>query len=201
MRILCYGDSNTWGYIPNGKHERYPEDIRYPMVLQKLLGNDYEIIEEGLCSRTIANQDPKHSGDEYIAKRHFENCFKSHMPVDLLILFLGSNDMKDYFTFNAFDAALALDELIIGKIKQISPNTKIIIVIPKEIENSNFEGFENAKIKSKDFEKAYEYLAKLNNCQFVPNNILDVGQDGLHLTKDAHLSLANALYNLIINSI
>lgn len=48
--ILCYGDSNTHGYIPGGG--RYDDDTRYTGILAKLLGSDYRIIEEGLNSRT-----------------------------------------------------------------------------------------------------------------------------------------------------
>ena len=197
MRILCYGDSNTWGYIPGSNHQRYTEDERYPMVLQHLLGENYEIIEEGLCARTICNADPYHKGDEYIASKHFENCFKSHLPIDICVLFLGSNDMKDYFSFTAFDAAIILEELIIAKIREISPKTRIIIVTPKEIEKSNFEGFKNAQFKSSDFKKAYECLAHHANCEYIPNDILEVGSDGLHLTKQAHENIAKALYEKI----
>ena len=106
--------------------------------------------------------------------------------------------MKDYFNFNAYDAADALGELYIAKIRTISPNTKIIIVIPKEIENTTFAGFKGAKEKSKDFEKAYEELANKFNIDFIPNNLLSVGSDGLHLTKQAHENIAKALYQIII---
>ena len=46
--IVCYGDSNTWGYIPGSAEERYPYDIRWTGVLQRLLGAEYHVIEEGL---------------------------------------------------------------------------------------------------------------------------------------------------------
>ena len=51
IRILCYGDSNTWGYMP-GTGERYSEDIRWPMIVQKHLGNGYTVIENGINGRT-----------------------------------------------------------------------------------------------------------------------------------------------------
>ena len=58
MRILCYGDSNTWGYISGTDHQRYIED-RWPRILQKNLGEKFEIIEEGLNSRTLISNDTR----------------------------------------------------------------------------------------------------------------------------------------------
>jgi lysophospholipase L1-like esterase len=58
-RILCFGDSYTWGYIPGSHHERFPENIRFPKKLQELLGDDFEIIEEGLNSRTLTSEDER----------------------------------------------------------------------------------------------------------------------------------------------
>ena len=58
-RILCFGDSNTWGYVPSSDAERYPASIRYPRVLQDKLGKDYEVIEEGLPGRTMISDDMK----------------------------------------------------------------------------------------------------------------------------------------------
>ena len=88
--ILCYGDSNTHGYIPGGG--RYDDDTRYTGILAKLLGSDYRIIEEGLNSRTSSFDDPfepyKNGMDCLIP------CLDSHKPLDLTILMLGSNDMK-----------------------------------------------------------------------------------------------------------
>lgn len=53
--ILCYGDSNTWGNVPSS-FLRYPRDVRWPAVLQNLLGEDYEVISEGLCGRTLKSE-------------------------------------------------------------------------------------------------------------------------------------------------
>lgn len=62
-RIVCFGDSNTWGYDPvSGK--RFDEDTRWTGRLQKLLGEDYCVIEEGQNGRTIASPDPWEWGDK-----------------------------------------------------------------------------------------------------------------------------------------
>ena len=56
--VLCYGDSNTWGYIPGTEMQRYSAHVRWPGVLSKLLGNEYRVQEEGLNGRTVASDDP-----------------------------------------------------------------------------------------------------------------------------------------------
>ena len=78
MRVLCFGDSNTWGYIP-GTGGRYASDVRWTGVLKQLTG--FEVIEEGLNGRTTAFTDavePYRSGLDYIAP-----CVMSQMPLDL----------------------------------------------------------------------------------------------------------------------
>ena len=51
MNILCFGDSNTYGYKPDGTG-RFDTDTRWTSLLQKKLGADHRVIEEGLCGRT-----------------------------------------------------------------------------------------------------------------------------------------------------
>lgn len=194
--VLCYGDSNTWGYNPNILHIRYSKNVRYPMVLQELLGNDYTVYEEGLCARTIFNDDRERIG-EYNGSKHFEGCFKSHLPIDYLVIMLGSNDMKDQFNCDSALAAQKLNELYIEKVRKISPNTQIIIVSPKSIQSTTFHGFNGAYNKSKNINEDYFKLAKDTNCLFISNEILEVGKDGLHLTEKAHRNLANKICELI----
>lgn len=93
--ILCYGDSNTYGYNPvNGL--RYPKDVRWTGVLQKLLGEQYAVIEEGCNGRTTVFEDiaePWKAGLGYL-----KPCLNTHKPIDFVIMMLGSNDLKECFT-------------------------------------------------------------------------------------------------------
>ena len=90
-RILCFGDSNTWGYIP-GKATRWPDDVRWPGVMAAQLGDGYRVIEDAISGRTTVYEDPN------LAKRCGEDSLGysliAHAPIDLLILALGSNDLK-----------------------------------------------------------------------------------------------------------
>lgn len=104
-RILCYGDSNTWGYVP-ATGERYSEDVRWTGVLAKLLGEEYEIIEEGLSGRTTVwdiPYAPYRNGEEGLGY-----CLLSQKPIDLVVMMLGTNDMN--FT-NAFGYYRGLGQL------------------------------------------------------------------------------------------
>ena len=100
--ILCYGDSNTYGYNPvNGL--RYPKDVRWTGVLQKLLGEQYAVIEEGCNGRTTVFEDiaePWKAGLGYL-----KPCLNTHKPIDFVIMMLGSNDLKRMFHATAKEIA------------------------------------------------------------------------------------------------
>ena len=107
--ILCYGDSNTWGYNPS-TGGRYPRDVRWPGVLRRELGDDYLVIEEGLNGRTTVWDDPIEgykNGKEYLVP-----CLETHKPLDLVIILLGTNDLKVRFSVSAYDIANGAGALV-----------------------------------------------------------------------------------------
>ena len=116
--ILCYGDSNTWGYDPQ-KGGRYPKPIRWTSVLQETLGKNFDIIAEGLNGRTTVWDDPV-EGEHRNGKKYLLPCLHTHKPIDLVILFLGSNDLKYRFSVTSEDIAKSVLSLvnIIKKAKQ-----------------------------------------------------------------------------------
>ncbi len=90
-RIVCYGDSNTWGFIP-GTGERYDENTRWPALLQKALGDDYDVMEAGMNCRTTSFDDP--TCDYLNGRRGMLYTLSIAKPIDLLIISLGTNDLK-----------------------------------------------------------------------------------------------------------
>ena len=90
-KILCYGDSNTYGYIPS-TGLRYDKNTRWSGILQKNLGADYEIIEEGMCDRTGFVDNPK--GFIFSASKHFPDLISKCLSIDVLILAIGTNDLQ-----------------------------------------------------------------------------------------------------------
>ena len=92
--ILCYGDSNTWGYIPGGKG-RYEYAVRWTGAAQRLLGDGYRIIEEGLNGRTTVFDSP-FDGSVLNGKSHLMCCLMSHAPLDAVVIMLGTNDLMPH---------------------------------------------------------------------------------------------------------
>ena len=84
--ILCYGDSNTYGLRPDS-NQRYPREIRWTGLLQKSLGEDYYVIEEGLSGRTTLWDDPIEEHKN--GKTYLFPCLESHSPIDLVVLMLS----------------------------------------------------------------------------------------------------------------
>ncbi|MCR4923349.1 MAG: SGNH/GDSL hydrolase family protein [Lachnospiraceae bacterium] len=204
--ILCYGDSNTYGYIPeNGM--RYKKDIRYPGRLQLLLGDEYAVIEEGCNGRTTIYDDPIDgwkNGLDYLRP-----CLNSHKPVDIVTMMLGSNDLKDTFHLGAKDIARGAEKLLdviidfTGEKQGYVP--KIILISPPEIgegiKSSPFYGafYEDAIERSREFPKYYSEVAERKGCIFLnaAEYIYPSEFDSLHLTAEGHGILAEKLCELI----
>ena len=108
-RILCYGDSNTFGYDPV-TGDRYEPSIRWTGQLQTLLGSDYCIIEEGCNGRTTVFTDPKEPWKN--GRNYLEACLNSHKPLDLVILMLGTNDLKTIYCASPAEVAAGAETLV-----------------------------------------------------------------------------------------
>lgn len=109
MNILCFGDSNTWGYRPDRKG-RFDENTRWTGLLQQKLGPEYHIIEEGLCGRTTIFQDElreNRRGLDMVGA-----TVEIHNPIDLMIIMLGTNDCKSHYRASASLISKGLDQVI-----------------------------------------------------------------------------------------
>lgn len=206
--ILCYGDSNTFGYIPE-TGMRYPKETRYPGRLQMLLGDDYTVIEEGCNGRTTIHDDPIDgwkNGLDYLRP-----CLNSHKPVDIVILMLGSNDLKATFRLSAREiadgAAVLVDVIKTFCMEKQGFIPKIILVSPPEIgsdiKTSPFYGafYEDAIERSKQFPQHYMKVAEKHGCIYfnAAEHVSPSEADSLHLTPGGHEKLAEKLYEIIIN--
>jgi lysophospholipase L1-like esterase len=90
--LVCFGDSNTWGYVPGSLGERFLRELRWPVVLQGLLGAGWEVIAEGLSGRTATVERPDSEGRNGLP--YLLPCLHSHSPVDTVVIFLGTNDVN-----------------------------------------------------------------------------------------------------------
>ena len=209
VTVLCYGDSNTYGYNPtNGM--RYPENVRWTGRLQKLLGEDYRVIEEGCNGRTTVFDDPIEGWKNGLS--YLRPCLNTHKPVDFVILMLGSNDLKE--VFHAAAEEIADGAGILVRVTQEFTRAKqgyvpkIILVSPPEIgegiRNSNFYGSfcENAIDRSREFPKWYRRTAEKYGCIFLDaaRYINPSAEDSLHLSPEAHRELAEQLYKVLMRN-
>ena len=101
IRILCYGDSNTWGYISGTDHQRYGKTERWTSILADSLGSKFEIIEEGLNSRTLTSNDTRPGKEGKNGYEYLIPCLDTHDPIDLVILMLGTNELKTTYNKSA----------------------------------------------------------------------------------------------------
>lgn len=204
--ILCYGDSNTYGYIP-GQGGRFPKDVRWPGRLQALLGDEYDVIEEGCNSRTTVYFDPKEPwlcGETYLRP-----CLKSHKPLDAVIIMLGSNDLKHYFYTTPQRIAdgagrladitreyLATQQDIVPRVILVAPP----LILPG-IENAFDDDEHHADAAPASHEFAAEYLrvAGEKGCEYLDAaSICEISPlDCIHMTAEAHDTLAKALFNML----
>lgn len=207
INILCYGDSNTFGYVPATMGDRYDKSIRWTGILGKLLGEDYNIIEEACNGRTTIYNYPTESWKNGLP--YIKPCLHSHKPIDLITVMLGTNDLKKFFGVNKDNIGVGITKTI-EEIKDYFatkklPLPKIILMAPPvlgdNLENSPLgEEYELSSIEvSKHFSKEYEKIAKEYNCIF-----LDAGlytkpsfEDSIHITVDSHKRLADELYKVI----
>jgi lysophospholipase L1-like esterase len=90
--LLCFGDSNTWGYVPGSNGKRLPREARWPTRLQATLGEEWEVVAEGLSGRTATIDRPDSEGRNGLP--YLLPCLHSHAPVDLVVIFLGTNDVN-----------------------------------------------------------------------------------------------------------
>ena len=116
IRILCYGDSNTWGYISGTDHQRYGNNERWTKILTSLLGDKFEIIEEGLNSRTLTSNDTRPGKECKNGYEYLLPCLDTHDPIDLVVLMLGTNELKSAYNKTAKEIGELLEEYFIKTI-------------------------------------------------------------------------------------
>lgn len=206
--ILCYGDSNTYGYDPNNGG-RYPKDVRWTTILQNLLGENFEVYVEGLNGRTTAYDRPDGSWKNGLS--YLTACLGSHKPLDYILFMLGTNDCNIDLGLTSKDICIGMEKLIETTKKEIrnmqETTLKIVVVVPAAIgenyENSPFayQLNDDSVKKSHEIALLYKELCAKHDCIYLDASNLEVSSiDCEHLTIESHNKLANMLFETIKNN-
>ncbi|MBP3853100.1 MAG: GDSL family lipase [Erysipelotrichaceae bacterium] len=204
MRIVCYGDSNTWGFNPlTGKRYEKP----YPVLLRELFPDD-EIISEGLNGRTMVYDDP--FDKDRNAKKDIQRLIKTHLPIDVLIIMLGTNDAKRIFSTNPTSLQKGMRALIYQVLdadlyRSGFAMPKILVVRPPRMHPLYYK---NAETNMTFGEPGYQMLEQAGEAlSAIPTMFKDAGvdyldtgdicmaqaYDGIHMDAENHANLAQAL--------
>ena len=200
--ILCFGDSNTWGYEPLVAR-RYPADVRWPGVLQNSLGDGFRVIEEGLNGRTnVTNEEgrPIRSGLDVLPV-----LLESHRPLDLVVIMLGTNDLKHDFDLSAeqiADGARQVCRYVIDCEYLVDDPPQILLISPTHVEAVTVEEedlFIGAIEKSREFAKHYQAVADDLGIHYQDASkiVVKTDLDGVHWAADQHKAFGESLSGTI----
>lgn len=200
--ILCFGDSNTWGYTP-GTAKRYDLNTRWTGVLQRELGADYRVLEDGLNARTSVYEDPW--SPWRLGKDALPMALVAQKPLNLLVLMIGTNDLKfvdGYSAAKGAETLIGIAQMVQAR-KESSPvfpeGLKVLLVSPILLDpcvaNDPYGTLRNGAEESTKFAHYYRHVAASKSVYFFdaasvakPSKI-----DGIHMEPESHLALGKAL--------
>lgn len=203
--LLCYGDSNTWGSATEPRPDgRYGPEERWPGVARKVLGPGWMVIEEGLSARTTVHPDPV-EGPWLDGAAYLHPCLRTHRPLDVVVLMLGTNDLKMRFNLPPGDIARG-----VGRLLTIIRNSQsgqdggppgVLVVCPARILDHHGERPDLAGMFQGGYEKSlrlaplYEAVAAEHGAAFLDGGALieSSAYDGIHLDVGAHGKLGQAV--------
>jgi len=209
-RIMCFGDSLTWGWIPvkgGAPTSRYSFKDRWTGVMASTLGGSFEVIEEGLNGRTTNLDDPADSrlnGSDYLPA-----ALASHFPLDLVVIMLGTNDLKAIYRRSAIDVASGMHTLLCqvqkshGGVGTTYVAPKVLIIAPPIIEDIPDAWFKTlfAGAQEKSREVIEQYAALANYCCMDFMSSADYigvdGMDGIHLSSSSNRGLGLTVANKV----
>lgn len=199
--ILCYGDSNTYGSNPT-EGPRFDCHTRWPGVLRDILGKNYAVIEEGCSGRTTVFDDP--FDPDKNGAQSLPAFLKSYRPLDLVIIFLGTNDLKK--CFNAAPVAIVRGvETLVGIVRSNTAGPggaaapDILVIAPPPLASLSgtpyVEMFAGGEEKSRLLGALYRGMATRIGCHFIDAGacVATSAVDGVHLDADAHAALGSAV--------
>jgi lysophospholipase L1-like esterase len=198
--VVCFGDSNTHGMDPVSMG-RFPKDVRWPGILAAELAGVADVIEDGLNGRTTLWDDPFLDGRN--ARPYLLPCLRSHAPVDVLVLMLGTNDLKTIFGRTAHEIAAGASALVdLALTSGCGPDDgqpRVLLVAPPRLgeatDRSELWGFGAARDTASRLAAQYRLVAHMRGVAFLDAAALVGGDpaDGVHLNAHDHGILGRAV--------
>ncbi|MEU9041519.1 MULTISPECIES: GDSL-type esterase/lipase family protein [unclassified Kitasatospora] len=209
LTVLCFGDSNTYGQRSEQVElGRWPVDVRWTGQLQCLLGDEYSVIEEGLSGRTTNLDDPEQVGAS--GRAYLRPCLETHLPLDIVVLMLGTNDLKVRFERSSAQIVSAVSELVDDILTIVSSRdgsrSQVVLLAPvppdnrkpkfAELYGADFD--HQSIVNSQELVGGLRALALSRGLPFASlDDVADMGEDGLHLDRDSHGPVAELVARTI----
>ncbi|MFO8150637.1 MAG: SGNH/GDSL hydrolase family protein [Trueperaceae bacterium] len=211
--LLCFGDSNTWGFEP-ATMARYPRRVRWPGVAAAALGDGWQVVEAGLNGRTTVFEDPL---DDLAGARHIGPVLASAAPVDVVVIALGTNDLKTRLSASAYEiaegAGVLVDRVLASEDGPSGGAPAVLLVGPPPLGNLGgwaerdpdaFEGFEQgwqgAVEKSRRFAAQYARVARVRGVPFLDagEHVVSSDLDGIHWSREGHAAFGRAVAAAVV---
>lgn len=205
--IVCYGDSNTWGFMPKSApplwaENRYPADVRWTGILQHTLGKSFRIEEDGLNGRTTYVDDPQDETRNSL--KYLPVCMQSRTPADLVIVMLGTNDVKGFFGLTPLMIARGMGRIvnhILNGAYGLHGNApEVLIVAPPALHENILNCWPGEEFGAEAYGKAaalgkqYEKIAHECNVHFLDASCITASStDGVHLSIEGHTTLGHMI--------
>ncbi len=195
--VLCFGDSNTYGTVPGSDDDRFPPDVRWPGVLARELGPGWRVVEEGLPGRTTVYEDPlspHRRGAAYLPP-----CLASHAPLDAVVIFLGTNDLKSRFAAGAYEIARGIGLLVETTLASgAGPGggaPRVLVLGLPRLGPIAHEGFEGAGAKAERLPALLEQVAGEIGAELLQlGDLVSYSElDGIHLDAEGHAAVGTAV--------
>lgn len=223
LRVLCFGASDTYGTCrrdshtygtptPDPDYVRLPADRRWPGVLQLLLGDGYEVIEEGLNGRTADADYEDRAGHN--GRTTFVPCLLSHRPLDAVVVMLGGNDLKPEFGRTPTQIAEALGGYVDDVAAQVTDHRgrpPITVLVGPAVMDATAPNYHDLVGESADpalparaRELATEVRRVAHERQVAyvdPTPVAPPGSDGVHLSMESHARLAELVASAILTGL
>lgn len=208
-RVLCFGDSNTWGFVPisTPPSSRYARELRWPNVMGASLGPDVTVIEEALNGRTTDIADPAQpllAGAGLDGAAYLPAALASHLPLDAVVIMLGTNDTKAHFARAPARIATGAKRLLDivrtldGGVGSAYANPRVLLICPPPLGTFSpwfAEMYAGGLEKSRALPPLYEAVARAAGAAFLDAGsvIATDGVDGVHLSADMQRRLGLAV--------